>query len=532
MHLRSLSRLGVAARLTLGFLAVAVIALLIGGVGLYASSRLNMLAESMYTRDLLGLQHTARANQQLLMTARAIRIAALAPDQVIREAQLTSARQHLEELQRELSRSAVSGDDRTGQAILQETTQSALRYTAGIQQVGRLISQEPLQPVRASVSMLYREIVPLANQIDQSMKELIEYRQRQARTLSQETRALYDQTVLLIVILTLIGAFCAMILGFFLARGLMRQLGSEPAEVARIAHTIATGDLSQAIDASKAPRHSVLDAMAQMQLALKRIVASVRASSDHIATGTHQIQLGNSDLAQRTERQAADISETAAAMEEITGTVHSNTDATRQAAALAARANEAALRSLERIGQIEAAIRRQEENSREIEGITGLIDGIAFQTNMLALNAAIEAARAGIHGRGFAVVATQVQDLASRSSSAARDIAALIEGNSSHAALMAQGVQAAAQDIRASGERIGELDRLVSQIQASTEEQACGLAQINTAIGQLSDITQSNASLVEEAAAASSGLARQASTLVTTVGEFHLEPASRALVPV
>ncbi|MGB6241149.1 MAG: methyl-accepting chemotaxis protein [Castellaniella sp.] len=531
MFLPSLSRLGVAARLTLGFLAVALIALCIGGIGLYASQRLNTLAESMYNRDLHGLQITAQANQQLLLTARAIRIAALAPTREIRNTQLSAVNTHLQALDRELSRATSVDTNQDGQTLLLGTIEASRRYASGIRQVADLISREALPAVRPSVSMLYQEIVPLANQIETSMERLIQHRQEQALALSQETRTIYGQTLFLIISLTLAGALCAFVLGIVLARGLMRQLGSEPAEVMQIAQTIAAGDLSQTIDTRRAPRHSILDAMAHMQQALEGIVTEVRVSSDHIATGSQQIQLGNTDLAQRTERQACDIAEAAAAVEEITGTMQNNAAATRDATTLTAQADAAVSRSLSQVQEIERILSRQEENSRAIEGITSLIEGISFQTNILALNAAVEAVHAGTHGQGFSVVAAQVQELARRSSDAAKEIATLIDGNTRYAALIAQSIQQTAADIRLSGEQIGQLNQSVAQIQASTEEQAAGLRQINTTIGQLSDITQDNAALVEESAAASRSLARQAHTLVTTVGSFQLRSVKADALP-
>ncbi|CDM24390.1 methyl-accepting chemotaxis protein [Castellaniella defragrans] len=529
--MRTLSRPGVATRLIASFLAGAALTLLMGAIGLYASGRIHTLAETMYHRDLRNLQQAALANQQMLLAARAIRIAALAPAQETRDAQLAAVERHLGALQQALAATAPDADPNADSPLLKETRAAAQAYAAGIRQVARLIAGEPLQPVRASVSMLYREIVPLANHADALMGRLIEERQQQAGALSRDTRTIYDRASLLIVGLTIASALCAVLLGIVLTRWLMRQMGSEPAEVADIAHSIAAGDLSLPIDTSRAPPHSVLSAMAHMQESLRRIVSSVRASSDHIATGSSQIHLGNTDLAERTELQAADISETAAAMEEITGTVRNNAETARQAALFAARANAAVIRSLQQVRAIEAAIGRMSHTSRQIEGITALIEGIAFQTKILALNAGIEAARAGERGQGFDVVAMEVQALALRSSNAAREIASLVENSTRQAEQVASGIQAIAEDTRFSGEQIGQLNQLVSHVRASTDEQSLGLEQINAAVSQLSDITRSNAALVEEAAAASGSLAQQASSLVAAVSRFRLGPPAESLRP-
>lgn len=523
MRMHTLSRPGVAARLIASFLAGAALTLVMGAIGLYASGRIHTLAETMYHRDLRNLQQAALANQQMLLTARAIRIAALAPVQETRDAQLAAVERHLGRLRQALAAASPGAGPDAEPPLLGETRAAAQAYAAGIRQVARLIAGEPLQPVRASVSMLYREIVPLADRADTLMNQLIEQRQQQAWALSQDTRSIHDRASVLIIGLTIASALCAIALGIVLTRWLMRQMGSEPADVAHIAHSIAAGDLSLPIDASRAPPHSVISAMAHMQDSLRRIVSSVRASSDHIATGSSQIHLGNTDLAERTELQAADISETAAAMEEITGTVRNNAETAREAALFAARANAAVIRNLQQVRAIEEAIGDMTRTSRRIEGITALIDGIAFQTKILALNAGVEAARASEQGRGFAVVAMEVQALALRSSSAAREIAGLVENSARQAAQVEAGIQAIAEDTRFSGEQIGQLNQLVSHVRASTAEQSQGLEQINAAVSQLSDITRSNAALVEEAAAASGSLAQQASSLVAAVSRFHLE---------
>ncbi|MFC4298439.1 methyl-accepting chemotaxis protein [Castellaniella hirudinis] len=525
MRMRSSSQPGVATRLIASFLAGAALTLVMGAIGLYASGRIHALAETMYHRDLRNLQQAALANQQMLLTARAIRIAALAPVQATRDAQLDAAERHLGKLHQALAVPPGS-DPGKDSPLLRDTRAAAQAYADGIRRVARLIAREPLQPVRASVTMLYQEIVPLADHADTLMNQLIEQRQQQARMLSQDTQAIYDRASVLIIILTIVSALCAVILGIVLTRWLMRQMGSEPADVAHIAHSIAAGDLSLPIDASRAPPHSVISAMAHMQDSLRQIVSSVRASSDHIATGSNQIHLGNTDLAERTELQAADISETAAAMEEITGTVRNNAETAREAALFAARANAAVIRSLQQVRAIEETIQDMARTSRQIEGITDLIDGIALQTKILALNAGVEAARANEQGQGFAVVAMEVQALALRSSNAAREIADLVENSTRQAARVETGIQAIAEDTRFSGEQIGQLNQLVSHVRASTAEQSQGLEQISTAVSQLSDITRSNAALVEEAAAASGSLAQQTSSLVAVVSRFHLEPAA------
>jgi len=270
---------------------------------------------------------------------------------------------------------------------------------------------------------------------------------------------------------------------------------------------------------------SVMAAMARMRSELSRVMNSVRDVSDHIATGASQIASGNADLSLRTEQQAGRLQETAASMEELGQTVQANSGTASEARRLAAEASAAATTGGEAVGRVVATMERIAGSSRQIQEIIGVIDGIAFQTNILALNAAVEAARAGEQGRGFAVVASEVRSLAQRSADAAREIKTLI-GNSVDT--VEEGTHLVAEAGQAMGDIVAEVGRvrtLIDDIGRSTSEQSSGIGLVGEAVTRIDQMTQQNAALVEESAAAAESLRQQAVRLVEAVHVFKFSDA-------
>jgi len=314
----------------------------------------------------------------------------------------------------------------------------------------------------------------------------------------------------------------ALLIGAALALGVARSIAVPVGDAVNAARRIADGDLTQAIHSERQDETGqLLRAMAEMQDSLLRIVGEVRQGSESIATGSAQIATGNADLSQRTEEQAANLEETAASMEQLNSTVKSSADTARQATQLATSACGAATRGGEVVGQVVATMNEITASSRKIGEIVGVIDGIAFQTNILALNAAVEAARAGEQGRGFAVVAGEVRTLAQRSAEAAREIKSLI-GTSvdkvESGARLVGDAGAQMTDIVGQVQRVSDL---ISEISAAAIEQTAGIGQVNDAVGQLDQVTQQNAALVEQSAAAAESLKQQSQRLVEVVGVFR-----------
>lgn len=305
--------------------------------------------------------------------------------------------------------------------------------------------------------------------------------------------------------------------------GMMRIVIRPLQEAATHFERIAQGDLSHRIaDRGRNEIGQLFTAMKHMQAGLSQTVSVVRDSSGSIHIGTREIASGNTDLSSRTEQQAASLEETAASMEQLTATVKQNADNARQGSTLASEASATAERGGNAVGQVIVTMRGISESSRKIADIIGVIDSIAFQTNILALNASVEAARAGEQGRGFAVVATEVRNLASRSADAAKEIRALIEtsaGQVEQGASLVEGAGQTMDDIMASVKRVADI---MDEISAASQEQSDGIEQVNQAVSQMDEVTQQNAALVQEAAAAASSLEEQAAQLESAVAIFRL----------
>ncbi|HEY0956875.1 MAG TPA: methyl-accepting chemotaxis protein [Roseateles sp.] len=315
-------------------------------------------------------------------------------------------------------------------------------------------------------------------------------------------------------------------LGMALALGVARLISRSLQQAVAVARSVADGDLThRVVVRSKDETGQLMQALGDMTGSLTRLIERVRASSDSIATGSSQIATGNADLSQRTEEQASNLQQTAASMEELTVTVQQNADTARQATQLSATASAVAARGGEVVGQVVEVMGRVSASSKKIGDIIGVIDGIAFQTNILALNAAVEAARAGEQGRGFAVVASEVRALASRSADAAKEIKVLI-GQSVETVEEGSGlVDAAGRTMAEIQDQVRRVSDLMGEIGAASHEQSQGIGQVGDAVQQLDQVTQQNAALVEESAAAADSLNQQAQLLTQAVSVFRIDPS-------
>jgi methyl-accepting chemotaxis protein len=318
-------------------------------------------------------------------------------------------------------------------------------------------------------------------------------------------------------------ALLAVALGVAIAVVVARSIVNPIRQAVTVAQTVAAGDLtSQIVSTAKDEPGELLTSLKLMNENLAKLVGTVRASSDSIATGSSQIATGNSDLSQRTEEQASNLQQTAASMEQLSSTVRNSADTARQASQLASSASSAATRGGEVVGQVVSTMNDITASSNRISDIIGVIDGIAFQTNILALNAAVEAARAGEQGRGFAVVASEVRVLAQRSADAAKEIKQLIGASAEKVeagSRLVGDAGASMNDIVLQVKRVADL---IGEISAAAIEQTSGIGQVSHAVTQLDQVTQQNAALVEESAAAAGSLSEQAARLVEAVSTFRL----------
>jgi methyl-accepting chemotaxis protein len=379
--------------------------------------------------------------------------------------------------------------------------------------------------------LLRYEFRPVQKKWWEMLRKLIAVEEKQNIEGTDAATAAYDSARTVMLMIGSLALLTSLIAALLITRGVVRQLGCEPDEAAEIAGQIAAGNLAVRIDLKDNDKGSLLFAMRSMRDNLAQIVSQVHASTETIATAAGQIASGNLDLSSRTEQQASTLEETASSMEELTSTVRLNTDHARQANGLAESASDVAAKGGAVVAQVVDTMAAIDVSARKIVDIIGVIDGIAFQTNILALNAAVEAARAGEQGRGFAVVATEVRNLAQRSAAAAKEIKDLIGDSVDKVQTGNRLVEQAGSTMHEVVASVKRVTDIMSEIMSASQEQSSGIEQINDAVTQMDDVTQQNAALVEEAAAAAQAMQEQVNSLNDVVSVFRVEASTGARRP-
>ncbi|WP_017878649.1 methyl-accepting chemotaxis protein [Janthinobacterium sp. CG_S6] len=385
-----------------------------------------------------------------------------------------------------------------------------------------------------ATKVMIKEIRPPQKKWMEALEQLAALEDKLNEQVLADARGAFDNARTFMIMLGVLAVALGIAAALVITRGLLKQLGGEPDYTASIAGSIANGDLSVSIDTRAADNTSLLAEMKEMRNSLVGIVGQVRAGTETIGTASREIAAGNIDLSSRTEMQASSLEKTALAMEELTSTVKQNADNAREANLLAATASDVALKGGSVVSQVVDTMSSINDSAKKIVDIIGVIDGIAFQTNILALNAAVEAARAGEQGRGFAVVASEVRSLAQRSAGAAKEIKILIDDS---AEKVERGTRLVGQAGVTMGEVVASVRRvtdIMGEIANASEEQSAGIEQVNQSIIDMDSMTQQNAALVEQAAAAAQSLQDQACELANVVSIFKLaegEEAVRAALP-
>ncbi|PHV07480.1 methyl-accepting chemotaxis protein [Janthinobacterium sp. BJB412] len=384
------------------------------------------------------------------------------------------------------------------------------------------------QRAEAKARML-EETLPALDRLQDSVTQMAQFQRQLVNASGAEVRGDIGSARTWMLTFGALALLLGVVLAWWITVSITRPLRA----AIEVARTVADGDLSSRIEGGGGDETGqLLLALKDMNTSLVDIVGRVRSGSDSIATASGQIASGNLDLSARTEHQASSLEETASSMEQLTAAVRNNADHANRASTLARSALAVTREGGAAVGQVVDTMASINASARKIGDIIGVIDGIAFQTNILALNAAVEAARAGEQGRGFAVVATEVRTLAHRSAAAAKEIKALIDDSVQQAEAGNAQVERAGATMRQIVTSIDGVSAIIDEISSAGREQSAGIEQINQAIMEMDAVTQQNAALVEEAAAASASLQEQAGGLTHAVSVFRLAPgAGRAIAP-
>ena len=368
--------------------------------------------------------------------------------------------------------------------------------------------------------LLTQVYLPATDKYVALIQQLLDMQRASIDATAQGINATYVQSRLWLIVLGVLGVAAGTLCAWWLTRGITQPL----AQAVQVARAVAANDLTSRVQVDTHDETGqLLQALQEMNASLSQVVARVRAGTDGIATASSQLDAGNQDLSSRTEEQASSLQETAASMEQLTSTVRQNADNARQANQLASSAAQTATQGGQVVAGVVQTMGAINASSHKISDIIGVIDSIAFQTNILALNAAVEAARAGEQGRGFAVVASEVRALAQRSAAAAKDIKGLIGDSVAKVEEGSHQVEAAGRTMDAIVQSVQRVSDLVAEITAASQEQSAGIEQVHQAITQMDQVTQQNAALVEQATAATGSLKAQAGQLAQAVSVFRID---------
>ena len=412
--------------------------------------------------------------------------------------------------------------DETGKAMLAKVAAGQAAAAPGVDKAIMLAKKQG-----DVIPVLLSSVVPQQRAWLTAIDDMIQHQEKLAKQTSDDAGSAYFNARLL----TLVLAAAALGIGAFIAWYVTRSITGPLQGAVNIARRVADGDLTTLVKVESTDETGqLLMALRDMNESLVRIVSEVRQSTDTITTASSEIAHGNMDLSARTESQASSLQMTASSMEELTSTVKHNADNASQANKLAATASEVAVRGGSVVSEVVQTMGSINESSKKIVDIIGVIDGIAFQTNILALNAAVEAARAGEQGRGFAVVASEVRNLAQRSAAAAKEIKTLISDSVDKVGAGAKLVDQAGTTMDEVVSSVRRVSDIIGEITAASREQTAGIEQVNQSIIQMDNVTQQNAALVEQAAAAATSMQEQASNLSTVVSVFKLAAGSASAV--
>ena len=532
----NLSNMKVGMRLGLGFALVLVLLVVVTVVGVLRMGQIQDRLDHVVSVNNVSSRMVIEMRNNVQDRLASLRVLTLMADPADMEPELKKFKDQsakYTEAQTKVSQIFAANGSDAEKALLAEVKQHEAAALPAIAKASELyLANDAMNATRVMV----KEVRPVQKKWTEALDKLVQLEDKQSAQSQADAEAAFVNARNFMVIMLVVAVVMGVAAAWFITRGLIRQLGGEPDYTTKIAGSIAHGNLAIDIDTSTADKGSLLSEMSEMRNSLVKIVGQVRRGTETIGTASREIAAGNIDLSSRTELQASSLEKTASAMETLTTTVRQNAEHAREANHLAASASDVARKGGDVVSQVVGTMGEINSSASKIADIIGVIDGIAFQTNILALNAAVEAARAGEQGRGFAVVASEVRNLAQRSAAAAKEIKTLIGDSVEKVERGSKLVGQAGvtmDEVVASVKRVTDI---MGEIANASAEQSAGIEQVNMSIIEMDSMTQQNAALVEEAAAAAQSLQDQAGELARVVSIFKLvegeEGAALAPAPV
>ncbi|WP_265113049.1 methyl-accepting chemotaxis protein [Herbaspirillum sp. alder98] len=517
-----LNGLNIGQRLGIGFGVVILLMLGLTAIGVLRLNQINggirSIANDYYPRTVMAnnvkgaLDETARSMRNLLFMSTVDEI----------KGELDAIERAGKTIDATLKQFSASSNSADGERMLAAVIAARTQYTPVLNSFLAAVKDGQVEQAR---DLILPEIAPYQAAYFKALDKLIAYQGQRMEEGGREAEQVAGAATMLMIGMASIAALLAVLVGYSVMRSITRPLNA----AIDVAQKVAAGDLTVQVETSSRDETGrLLAALQHMRDGLVSAVGQVRNGSDAISVAAREIATGNADLSSRTESQAAALEETASSMDELTGGVSQNAENARQANLLVMNASQVASRGGDVVSQVVETMREIKDSSRKIVDIIGVIDGIAFQTNILALNAAVEAARAGEQGRGFAVVAAEVRALAQRSAGAAKEIAGLIQASVKKVDAGSALVDTAGQTMHNIVDSVRHVADIMVEISAASDEQSRGIEQVNRAIGQIDEMTQQNSALVEQAAAAAQTMQDQAQALERGVAIFKLAQAASA----